>query len=170
MTKNYELFIENNHETFYPFFLQNTGEYFHAPDECVEPKELCTLMFDEVSRLDKDLGEKIASMEIDYFIVRQFTPMDIAEYILTTFSWTYDPNEHEYFISYDIFNDKLDAFTCIKDGYDITVTCHVDYDEPYANDESCERFFEETESIYNENFMKVCAALAEELNANILDL
>jgi len=170
MAKNYELFINNGrNDNYYPFFLQYTGEYFNVPDDIVDPKDLCTMMFDEVYRTDEDLCENLASGVLDYFIVRQFTPMEIAEYIMSTFFWTYDPNDHEYFISYDVRNEKLNDISYISKEWAISVTCHVDYDIPYMGDENCERFFEETENIDNKNFMKVCATLADRLNYEICD-
>lgn len=164
MAKNYELFINDE-----PFFLKTTGKYFTVWDEQISPKDLDILMLDEVYRYDEELYEELTSCEYEHIIVRQFTPLEIAEYIMSSYFFTYDPNLHEYSISYDRWKDKLNDTDFILDEDEIKVAVGVTYDAPYMNDENCERFFEETENIDNKNFMEVCSILAALLNFEIWD-
>jgi hypothetical protein len=136
MEKTYDLFIETE-KGLISYFKTTTGK----PLETDRPYE--TLYYNH-----KEIYNLIYESKYKHYVLRQFTPFEIAKYLYENPMAVLDIEGCEISISYNMLGDCLDALENISEDFDITVSAKL---------------------TKGSTFEKICESLASQLNQNIVD-
>ena len=135
MEKTYDLFIETE-KGIIPYFKTTTGKFL----ETENPYE--TLYYNH-----KELYDLVKESKYRYWVLRQFTPFEIAKYVYENKLDVLNEKWDEVTISYDTLNECLNTIENISDDFDITVSAKLTKES---------------------TFEKICESLATQLNWNIV--